>query len=77
MNNSPLSSREQNKVIIFIFLLLPTVFVGVGILPVAFLLFGYFLMRKNEDFGRLEAAVRIFKIYIYFITLIGFILYQL
>jgi hypothetical protein len=63
MKNTPLKSSEQSKIILFILLLIPTVFLVIGILPAIFLIFGFFMMKRNEDFGYIEAAVRAYKVY--------------
>jgi hypothetical protein len=63
MKNTPLSSGEQSKIILFILLLLPAIFLAAGILPAIFLIFGFSMMKRNEDFGYIEAAVRAFKVY--------------
>ncbi len=70
MENTPLTSNEQNRIFIFILLLLPTVFAGVGVLPALFLIFGFFMTKRSEDFGHIEVAIRNFKIYMAIITLV-------
>lgn len=64
MTNTPLSSGEQSKVMIFILFLLPTIFLFVGIIPAIFLAFGIFMMRKSADFSHVETAVRNFRVYV-------------
>lgn len=70
MTNTPLSSTEQSKLLIFALLLLPSLFFIVGIIPAIFLIFGLVMMKKNSDFSHIETAVRIYKGYVY-IALIG------
>ncbi|WP_134632657.1 SHOCT domain-containing protein [Pseudomonas aeruginosa] len=65
MNNEPLSSVEQSKIMIFALVMLPAIFFIVGIVPAIFLLFGTFMMKKNSDFSHVETAVKIFKGYVY------------
>ena len=64
MTNTPLSSAEQSKVMIFALVLLPTIFVFVGIIPAIFLVFGVSMMRKSSDFAHIETAARNFKGYV-------------
>ena len=70
MTNTPLSSTEQSKLLIFALLLLPSLFFIVGIIPAIFLIFGLVMMKKNSDFSHIETAARIYKGYVY-IALIG------
>jgi len=76
MNNTPLSSNEQSKLLIFAMLLLPSVFFLVGIIPALFLIFGIVMLKKNGDFAHIETSVRIYKYYIY-ILLTGCTLFSL
>ena len=69
MKNTPLKNGEQSKIILFILLLIPAVFLVIGILPAIFLIFGFFMMKRNEDFGYIEAAVRAYKVYTLIIIL--------
>ncbi len=62
MTNSPLTSNEHAKVMIFVLLLLPTLFFLIGIIPAIFLVFGVFMMRKNFDFSHIETATKNFRI---------------
>lgn len=70
MTNTPLSSTEQSKLLIFLLLLLPSLFFIVGIIPAIFLIFGLVMMKKNSDFSHIETAARNYKGYVY-IALIG------
>lgn len=65
MTDKPLNSGDQSKIIIFILLFLPSIPIGVGVIPAIFLIFGIFMMKKNEDFSYLETSVKIFKGYIF------------
>lgn len=73
MQNQPLSSNDQVKILIFSLLLAPSVVFGGGVIPALFIGFGIFMLKKNEDFSHIETAVRVVKGY-YAIALIGFIL---
>ena len=75
--NQPLTSGDHSKIIIFILLFLPSVFFGVGVIPAIFLIFGIFMMKKNEDFSHIETAVNNFKGYTFLALLIcgGFSVY--
>ena len=64
MNNKPLSATEHLKIVIFIPLLIPSIFPALlGIIPVLFLAFGYYMMKKNSDFSSLEVSVKSATIY--------------
>ena len=62
--NQPLTSGDQSKIVIFIILFVPSVFFGVGVIPAIFLIFGIFMMKKNEDYNHIETAVRNVRGYI-------------
>lgn len=64
MKNKPLSSNDQSKLLIFILMLLPSVVMGVGVIPALFLGFGVFMLKKHEDFSHIETAVRNSRVYI-------------
>ncbi|KEX93771.1 hypothetical protein HA62_11485 [Pseudomonas putida] len=70
MSNTPLSSTDHSKILIFTLLMLPPTGFFVGILPSVFLLFGIFMMKKNSDFSHIETAVRNAKYYLYIIITI-------
>lgn len=65
MKNEPLSSTDQSKIIIFALVMLPAIFMIVGIIPAFLLLFGMFMMKKNRDFSHIKTAVEIYKGYFY------------
>ncbi len=65
MSAKPLSSAEQSKIMIFVLTMLPTIFFIVGIIPALFLIFGTFMMKKNNDFSHIETAVRNYKCYVF------------
>lgn len=69
MNNNPLSSRQQGSVLIFLALLIPPTFIGLGVIPIVFLLFGTYMMKKNKDFRSLEAVIKGIKIYLILVAL--------
>ncbi len=74
MNNKPLSANEHFKIVIFMLLLIPLIFpLMVGILPVLFLTFGYYMMKKNNDFSSVAASVKAVKIYCTVATILLFI----
>lgn len=64
MQNQPLSSNDQGKILIFSLLLAPTVVLGVGVIPALFIGFGIFMLKKHEDFSHIETAVRNAKGYL-------------
>lgn len=63
MNNQPLSSNDQAQLLIFITLLIPSVFFLVGVIPAVFLGLGIYLMKKNQSFSSIQTAVKYFKGY--------------
>jgi len=64
MNNQPLSSSDQFKILIFLLLLIPpVVFYGIGLIPAIFIGFGLFMMNKNKDFSYVVSAEKNFKIF--------------
>ena len=73
MTNQPLSSNDLTKIVIFILLMLPSIFLVVGIIPALFLAFGIFMMKKSKDFSHIETASRNYKYYV-LILLIGSVL---
>ncbi len=71
MSNTPLTSTDHSKILIFTLLMLPSIGFFVGILPSVFLLFGIFMMRKNSDFSHIETAMRNAKFYLCAIIVIA------
>ncbi|KWT98102.1 MULTISPECIES: hypothetical protein [unclassified Variovorax] len=67
--SQPLTSSDQSKIFIFGLLLVPSLFF-VGIIPVLFLAFGVWMLKKNADFSHMETAVRNFRGY-WFIVFAG------
>ena len=62
--NTPLGSNDLGKILAFTLCLLPIIiFFGFGIIPVIFLIFGIFMMKKTQDFSHIETSARNFKIY--------------
>jgi hypothetical protein len=60
--NTPLSSNDQAKILIFGLLLLPTIpLFLLGVIPVILIAFGVFMMKKNSDFSHIETAVGYFQ----------------
>mgnify|MGYP003625186006 CR=1 FL=1 len=71
LTDQPLSSGDQSKLLIFFIGLLPSVIFAAGLLPVMFLGFGLYMMKKNEDFSHIETAVKVFRGFMS-LALIGF-----
>lgn len=67
MDSTPLNSSDHSKILIFILLVLPPVGFFVGIVPSLFLLFGIFMMKKNNDFSHITTAVRNVRLYLYLV----------
>ena len=72
MQNQPLSSGDHSKIVIFILLFLPSIGFLVGVIPAILLIFGIFMMKKNEDFNHIKTAVKICRGYIFVCVLISF-----
>lgn len=65
MENTPLTSSDHSKILVFVLVMLPVIGFFVGVAPAVFLLFGVFMMKKNNDFSHITTAVRNSKIYLY------------
>lgn len=76
MTDKPMTSNQQIKLIIFGFLLLPSLFFLVGIIPVLLLIFGIVMMKKNHDFSHIETSAKIYKYYVS-LFFIGFLIFGL
>ena len=78
MQNQPLSSGDHSKIVIFILLFLPSIGFLVGVIPAILLIFGIFMMKKNEDFNHIKTAVKICRGYIFvgLLVSVGIIMYQ-
>nr|WP_319396846.1 SHOCT domain-containing protein [uncultured Desulfobacter sp.] len=63
MQNQPMSSSDQGKLLIFSLLMAPSIILLFGIIPAIFLVFGIYLMKKNQDFSNIDTAVKNFKGY--------------
>lgn len=61
IENTPLASNDQAKLMIFTVLLAPSVVFFVGIIPAIFLVFGIYMMKKNQDFSHIEIAFKNFQ----------------
>ena len=73
MQNQPMSSGDQGKLLIFSLLMVPSLVFLVGIIPAIFLGFGIYMMKKNQDFSSIDTAVKNFNGYTG-LALIGFTL---
>lgn len=71
MQSEPLNAVEHFKLVVFLLLFIPTVPYFIGIIPALFLVFGYFMMKKNHDFSSVEASVKAIAIYCNLIIVIG------
>ena len=65
--NQPLDGSDQGKLLIFSMLMVPSVIFLFGVLPVIFLGFGIYMMKKNQDFSSIDTAVTYFKNYFKFL----------
>ena len=71
MRNQPLNSSEQGKLILFAWLMAPSLFFLVGVIPTLFLAFGIYMMKKNRDFSSIDTAVKNFKAYVWLSLIVG------
>ncbi len=69
LKNKPLNSNDQAKILIFTLLTLPSVYI-LGIIPIIFLIFGFFMMKKNKDFSHIKTAVNLFSGYYWLVTIL-------
>jgi hypothetical protein len=58
VSDSPLSPKNNTKIVFFLLLLLPTIPLLVGLLPSVILVFGYIAMRKYRDFNYMASAIK-------------------
>ena len=73
MQNQPMSSSDQGKLLIFSLLMAPSIVFLFGVIPAIFLAFGIYMMKKNQDFSSIDTAVKNFKGYTW-LAFIGCIL---
>lgn len=73
MKDQPLSSNELGKITIFILLSLPPIFFMVGIIPVLFILFGIYMMKRTGDFSHVETAVRNYRYYVFILLALSIV----
>ena len=71
MRNQPLNSSEQGKLILFAWLMAPSVVLLAGVIPTMFLAFGIYMMKKNQDFSSIDTAVKNFKAYVWLSLIVG------
>ena len=71
LRNQPLDGSDQGKLLIFSMLMVPSVVVLFGILPAIFLMFGIYMMKKNQDFSSIDAAVKNFRGYVWISLVVG------
>lgn len=76
LQNQPISSGDQGKLLIFSLLMAPSIVFLFGVIPAIFLGFGIYMMKKNQDFSSIDTAVKNFKGYTW-LALIGCILSSL
>lgn len=64
MTNTPLSSADHSKIVLFIIMMIPVTAFFVGILPSLFLIVGFVMLRRTKDFSYVDMAVRGAAVYI-------------
>ena len=70
LQNQPMNSGDQGKLLIFSLLMAPSIIFLFGVIPAIFLGFGIYMMQKNQDFSSIDTAVKNFKSYTW-LALIG------
>lgn len=70
LQNQPMNSGDQGKLLIFSLLMAPSIIFLFGVIPAIFLGFGIYMMKKNQDFSSIDTAVKNFKGYTW-LALIG------
>ena len=58
MSNTPLTSADHSKVVLFIIMMIPVTGLLIGILPSLFLIVGFVMLRRTRDFSYVDMAVR-------------------
>ena len=69
--NQPLDSNDQGKLLIFSMLMALSVVFLYGVIPTIFLAFGIYMMKKNQDFSSIDAAVKNFRGYVWLSLIVG------
>ena len=69
--NQPLDGSDQGKLLIFSLLMVPSVVLLVGVLPAIFIVFGIYMMKKNQDFSSIDTAVKNFRGYVWLSLIVG------
>jgi len=69
MSGDPLTSSERSSMYLFAFLLLPIVLLGVGIIPVAFIIIGIKLTHKHKDFSYITIFFKYYKGFMILVSL--------
>lgn len=64
MSNTPLTSTDHSKIVLFIIMMIPVTGFFVGILPSLFLIVGFVMLRRTKDFSYVDMAVRGASVYI-------------
>jgi hypothetical protein len=77
MTNTPLSSGEQGKLLIFGIFLTPTVIFIIGLIPIMIIAFSIYTLKSNNDFSHIETGAKYLKFYLWLtiICLTGFSLF--
>ena len=76
MANSPLTSNDQAKLLIFTLLLAPSIIFGAGVIPAILLIFGIYMMKRNHDFSHIDVAFKNFRRYTLFL-LVGALIWSI
>ena len=69
MKNEPLTNSDYSKLLLYIFLLAPSLlYYFSGVIPAVYLAFGVFMMHKNKDFTFIDIAMKRYKFYCYVLS---------
>jgi hypothetical protein len=74
--DKPLTSSELTSVMMFLLIFAASSFAFIGIIPIIFLLFGVFMMKKNHCFSYLDTALKNTKVYLALLVVIFFGFYM-
>jgi hypothetical protein len=72
IENSPLTSNDQAKLLIFALLFVPSILFLGGIIPAILLAFGIYMTKKNQDFSHIDVAFKNFRKLTFWLSVAGF-----
>jgi hypothetical protein len=72
LENTPLASNDQAKILIFTLLFAPSILMLGGVIPAILLAFGIYMTKKNQDFSHIEVAYKNFRHLTFWLSVGGF-----